>query len=82
MEKIERRYEQKGMEFILPPAFIPFWSRRCSTIQEYDVIQYTKETVGIFISFSDTGSMQEIHMRVRRLIPPYLQYSAELSGSG
>lgn len=33
------------------------------------MIQYTKETVGIFISFSDTGSMQEIHMRVRRLIP-------------
>ena len=68
MEKIERRYEQQGMELFYR-SFYSILEQALQHYQEYDVIQYTKETVGIFISFSDTGSMQEIHMRVRRLIP-------------
>lgn len=68
MDKVLSRYEQKGMELFYS-SLNSILEQALQRYREYDVIQYTMDTIGIFISFSDTSSTQEIHLRIRRLVP-------------
>lgn len=68
MDKVGSRYEQKGIDLFYR-SLNSILEQALQHYREYDVIQYTRDTVGIFISFSDTGSAQEIHLRIRRLVP-------------
>ncbi len=68
MEKLESRYAQKGMDLFYR-SFYSLLEQALSSCREYDIIQYDRETVGIFLSFSDTASTQEAWMRIRRLLP-------------
>lgn len=66
MTEIEKRYEQRGMELFYRSLY-SILEQALQGYQEYNALLYDRETVGIFVSFSDTVSTQEMLLRVRRL---------------
>lgn len=88
MPEIEKRYEQRGMELFYRSLY-SILEQALQGYLEYNALLYDRETIGIFVSFSDTVSMQEMLLRVRRLaghihstMQNYLDLNLELGVSG
>lgn len=68
IEKVEARYARKGMDLFYR-SLNSLLEQALQNCPEYNMLQYDRENVGIFLSFSDMTSTHDIWMRIRRLLP-------------
>lgn len=68
IDKIILRYETKGTDLFYR-SLNSLLEQAMQHCREYDILQYDRETVGIFLSFSDLSSTQDTWLRIRRLLP-------------
>ena len=68
MEKITARYAGKGMDLFYR-SLNSLLEQALHNCREYDILQYDRENIGIFLSFSDISSIHDMWMQIRRLLP-------------
>ena len=68
IEKVEARYANKGMDLFYR-SLNSLLEQALHSCREYDILQYDRDTVGIFLSFSDIASTHDSWLRIRRLLP-------------
>ena len=68
LEKVEARYANKGMDLFYR-SLNSLLEQALHGCKEYDILPYDRETIGIFLSFSDIASTHDSWLRIRRLLP-------------